>query len=67
MCIETCGGNGKVFVTGEVTSTPDITEDDIKTVVYNISGVEDVIVHLNSQSPEIVKELILVEQETKEL
>jgi|TARA_B100000073_G_scaffold195029_1_gene161540 S-adenosylmethionine synthetase len=53
--IETCGGNGKVFVTGEVTSTADITEDDIKTVVHNISGVEDVIVHLNSQSPEIAQ------------
>jgi len=51
--IETCGGNGKVFVTGEVTSTSDITEDDIKLVVYNISGVEDTIVHLTKQSPEI--------------
>lgn len=51
--IETCGGNGKVFVTGEVTSTADITEDDIKLVVYNISGVEDTIVHLTKQSPEI--------------
>jgi len=53
--IETCGGNGKVFVTGEVTSNADITEDDIKTVVYNISGVKDTIVHLNQQSPEIAQ------------
>jgi len=51
--IETCGGNGKVFVTGEVTSNTEVTEDDIKTIVHNISGVEDVIVHLTKQSPEI--------------
>jgi S-adenosylmethionine synthetase len=51
--IETCGGNGKVFVTGEVTSTADVTDDDIKLVVYNISGVDDTIVHLTKQSPEI--------------
>lgn len=53
--IETCGGNGKVFVTGEVTSNAEVTEDDIKTIVYNISGVEDTIVHLTKQSPEIAQ------------
>jgi S-adenosylmethionine synthetase len=53
--IETCGGNGKVFVTGEVTSNTKVTEDDIKTIVHNISGVEDVIVHLTKQSPEIAQ------------
>jgi S-adenosylmethionine synthetase len=53
--IETCGGNGKVFVTGEVTSNTEVTEDDIKTIVHNISGVEDVIVHLTKQSPEIAQ------------
>ena len=36
--IETCGGNGKVFVTGEVTSNTEVTEDDIKSIVHNISG-----------------------------
>ena len=60
--IEVCGGNGKVFVTGEVTSNTKVTEDDIKNIVYIISGVEDVIIHLNQQSPEIFKELILVER-----
>jgi len=53
--IETCGGNGKVFVTGEVTSNTEVTEDDIKRIVHNISGVEDVIVHLTKQSPEIAQ------------
>ena len=51
--IETAGGNGKVFITGEVTSKTEVTETDIRTVVNNISGVKDVIIHLNSQSPEI--------------
>ena len=53
--IETCGGNGKVFVTGEVTSNTEVTEDDIKSIVHNISGVEDVIVHLTKQSSEIAQ------------
>tara|TARA_Y100001958_G_C21195511_1_gene522951 strand:+ start:623 stop:1579 length:957 start_codon:yes stop_codon:yes gene_type:complete len=53
--IEVCGGNGKVFVTGEVTSTADVSDDDIKTIVHNISGVEDVVIHLNQQSPEIAR------------
>ena len=53
--IETCGGHGKVFITGEVTSMADITDDDIRSVVYNISGVEDVIINLVKQSPEIAQ------------
>ena len=53
VAIETCGGNGKVFITGEVTSNTKVSDDDIKSVVYDISGVKDVIIHLNSQSPEI--------------
>ena len=51
--IETSGGNGKVFITGEVTSKTEVSESDIRTIVNNISGVKDVIIHLNSQSPEI--------------
>ena len=34
--IETAGGNGKVFITGEVTSNTEVTESDIRTVVNNI-------------------------------
>ena len=55
VAIETCGGNGKVFITGEVTSQANISENDIKKVVYDISEVNDVIIHLNSQSPEIAQ------------
>ena len=53
--IETAGGNGKVFITGEVTSNTEVTESDIRTVVNNISGVKDVIIHLTKQSPEIAQ------------
>lgn len=53
--IETCGGHGKIFITGEVTSNSDITDDDIRTVVHNISGVDDVIINLVKQSPEIAQ------------
>lgn len=53
--IEVCGGNGKVFITGEVTSNAKVTEDDIKNIVYIISGIEDVTIHLNQQSPEIAQ------------
>ena len=44
VAIETCGGNGKVFITGEVTSNTEVSDDDIKSVVYDISGVTDVII-----------------------
>ena len=45
---EVCGGNGKVFVTGELPKL-DVSDDDIKTIVHNISGVEDAVIHLNQQ------------------
>ena len=53
--VETCGGHGKVFITGEVTSTHKITDERVKEIVKEISGVEDVIVHLVKQSPEIAQ------------
>jgi S-adenosylmethionine synthetase len=53
--VETCGGHGKVFITGEVTSTHKITDERVKEIVKDISGVEDVIVHLVKQSPEIAQ------------
>ena len=55
VAIETCGGNGLVFITGEVTSKGTITKDEIVEVVKNITKDNDiqVIEHLNTQSPEI--------------
>lgn len=53
--IETAGGHGKVFITGEVTSKTRLGDDRIKTAVKNITGVEDVTINLVVQSPEIAQ------------
>ena len=55
--IETCGGLGKVFITGEVTSTTLITDEVIIDIVKEITKDEntEVIINLNSQSPEIAQ------------
>lgn len=54
VAVETCGGHGVVFVTGEVTSTA--KNIDIKKIVHRIAG-DDVEVHTKivKQSPEIAK------------
>ena len=51
--IETAGGHGKVFITGEVTSTYTLDEDRIKMIVRNIAGVDFTLVNIVEQSPEI--------------
>lgn len=53
--IETMGGHGKVWITGEVTSEGNLSNDEIIQVVKDISGVEDVTIHLSKQSPEIAQ------------
>jgi S-adenosylmethionine synthetase len=53
--VETCGGHGKVFITGEITSTYIITDVKIKELVKEIANVDDVTVHLVKQSPEIAQ------------
>ena len=56
VAIETCGGMGEVYVTGEVTSNADVSEEKITEVVKEI--VKDdiiVLINLNSQSPEIAQ------------
>jgi len=55
VAIETCGGNGLVYVTGEVTSNTVVTREDIVRVVHNITTDDtiEVIININSQSPEI--------------
>jgi len=54
VAIETCGGMGEVYITGEVTSNANVSEEKITEVVKEIVK-DDVIVliNLNSQSPEI--------------
>ena len=54
VAIETCGGMGEVYITGEVTSNANVSEEKITEVVKEI--VKDdiiVLINLNSQSPEI--------------
>lgn len=53
--IETMGGHGKVFITGEVTSKTELSDEQIKQVVKEISDVEDVTIHLVQQSREIAQ------------
>jgi S-adenosylmethionine synthetase len=57
VAIETCGGNGLVYVTGEVTSEYKITEDEITQVVRDVTTDDTikVIINLNQQSPEIAQ------------
>jgi len=53
--VETTGGHGKVFITGEVTTEAKLSDEDIKRIVKQISNVDDVIIHLDTQSPEIAQ------------
>lgn len=57
VAIETCGGNGLVYVTGEVTSEYKITEEEITQVVREVTtdATIKVIINLNQQSPEIAQ------------
>ena len=57
VAIETAGGNGLVYVTGEVTSEYKITEDEITQVVRDVTTDDTikVIINLNQQSPEIAQ------------
>ena len=57
VAIETCGGNGLVYVTGEVTSEYKITDEEIERVVRDITTDDSlkVITNINIQSPEIAQ------------
>ena len=57
VAIETCGGNGLVYVTGEVTSKYKITDEEIIQVVKDVTTDDsiEVKINLNSQSPEIAQ------------
>lgn len=51
--VETVGGHGRVFITGEVTST---SHPDVEPIVRRLAGEEiDLEVHLVKQSPEIAR------------
>ena len=50
VAVETCGGHGTVFLTGEVTSTATV---DVAAIVKRLAGGVKVIEHIAKQSPEI--------------
>lgn len=52
VAVEVAGGHGKVFITGEVTST---VQPDIKSIVKRLAGDVELIIHLVTQSPEIAQ------------
>jgi S-adenosylmethionine synthetase len=52
VAVETVGGHGKVFITGEVTSKAEI---DVAPIVKRIAGDVSLDVHLVHQSPEIAQ------------
>lgn len=52
VAVEAVGGHGKVFITGEVTSS---SHPDIEPIVKRIAGDVDVTVHLAKQSHEIAR------------
>jgi len=55
VAIETAGGNGLVYVTGEVTSEYKVTQEEIENVVREVTKDDNisVIININRQSPEI--------------
>ena len=55
VAIETCGGMGEVYITGEVTSNAVVTKENIVKVVHDVTTDDtiNVIININSQSPEI--------------
>lgn len=53
--IETCGGHGMIYITGEVTSSALISEEKIRGIVKEISGIDNIIINIVMQSPEIAQ------------
>jgi S-adenosylmethionine synthetase len=53
--IETAGGHGKIYITGEVTSKYKMTDSSIKEIVSNITNVRDILINIVEQSPEIAQ------------
>ncbi len=55
VAIETCGGMGEVYITGEVTSNAVVTRENIVKVVHDVTTDDtiNVIININSQSSEI--------------
>ena len=56
VAVEVCGGHKQIFITGEVTSTAKITDDEIKKIASRITGENyQIYINLVKQSPEIAQ------------
>jgi len=66
VAIETCGGMGEVYITGEVTSNAVVTRENIVKVVHDITTLMLLLISTHNRQ-RLLMELILVEQVTKEL
>lgn len=53
VAVDVCGGHGKIFVTGEVTSKA--TGVDVAEIVRRLAGDIELIEHVAAQSPEIAQ------------
>jgi len=53
VAVETMGGHGEVYITGEVTTKGTLTHFQISNIVERISGVKHVKINIALQSPEI--------------
>ena len=68
--IETMGGLGEVYITGEVSSIAIVTDEEITNIVHRITRDNNIKVkiNLNQQSPEITLDIDTAKaKETKEL
>jgi S-adenosylmethionine synthetase len=56
VAIETCGGMGEIYITGEVTSKTEVSEEKITEIVKELVKEECIVlINLNKQSPEIAQ------------
>jgi len=53
--IEVCGGHSKVFITGEVTSQGNVSDDRIKKIVKDLTNIDDISIHIFQQSLNIAQ------------
>lgn len=56
VAVEVCGGHKQIFITGEVTSSAKITDEEIKKIASRITGENyQIYINLVKQSPEIAQ------------
>jgi len=55
VAVETMGGHGAVYITGEVTAKEHVNANVIRDIVERISGVKSVVINIVEQSPEIAQ------------